>query len=201
MTKLEISISSTKYSIECSDEEIEIFKEITKSLNQKSNELMMRTGKISDLLLMFILLLINTNKELGIFNNFQENISKLIKNISPLLILKDEEKIDEKESLSSKLLFANIIKENEISGLEETTTAESTCNNFKETTAAEANIGKEASSELQEKDLVEIVTKNSNSDELENLKQENQKNSEETIKFIDEITELIEKLANNINMM
>ncbi len=111
MTKLDIAISSIKYSIEVSDEELDSFKKITSSLNEKTNELMMRTGKISDRLLLFILLLINLNKKEKVFNNFEENIIKLLKKIAPLLRNGD--------TLDSQLILASIILEHETEDIKE----------------------------------------------------------------------------------
>ncbi len=111
MTKLDIAISSIKYSIETSDEELESFKKIAKSLNEKTNELMMETGKISDRLLLFILLLVNLNKKEKIFNNFEENIIKLLKKIAPLL--------QNGDTLDSQLILASIILEHETENIKE----------------------------------------------------------------------------------
>jgi len=111
MTKLDISISSIKYTIECNDDEVESFKEIAKSLNKKTNEIMMNTGKVSDRLVLFILLLINTNKEQKIFNNFESNILKLMKTIAPLL--------NNNDNLEEQLIVGNIIKESQTSGIKE----------------------------------------------------------------------------------
>lgn len=111
MTKLDIAISSIKYSIEISDEELESFKKIAKSLNEKTNELMMDTGKISDRLLLFILLLINLNKREKIFNNFEENIIKLLKKAAPFL--------QNGDTLDSQLILASIIMEHETKNIEE----------------------------------------------------------------------------------
>lgn len=111
MTKLDISISSIKYTIECNDDEVESFKEIAKSLNKKTNEIMMNTGKISDRLILFILLLINTNKEQKVFNNFETNITKLLKTVAPLL--------NSNETLEEQLVISNIIKESQTSEIKE----------------------------------------------------------------------------------
>ncbi|MDD2840068.1 MAG: cell division protein ZapA [Rickettsiales bacterium] len=111
MTKLDISISSIKYTIECNDDEVESFKEIAKSLNKKTNEIMMNTGKISDRLILFILLLINTNKEQKIFNNFETNILKLLKTVAPLL--------NNNEGLDNQLIISNLIKESQTSNIKE----------------------------------------------------------------------------------
>ena len=54
MSKLDISISSIKYSLDVSDEEREAFIQLAKILNEKTNKLMMRTGKISDRLLNYL---------------------------------------------------------------------------------------------------------------------------------------------------
>ncbi len=105
MKKLDIAISSIKYSLEVSEEEAETFLKIVKSLNEKTNELMMRTGKISDRLLLFVILLINMNKQEKIFNNFEENIAKLLKKSAPLLLNRDN-------NLDSQLILASIISEN-----------------------------------------------------------------------------------------
>ena len=111
MTKLDVSISSIRYSIEVNNEELESFKDIIKSLNEKTNELMLETGKISDRLILFILLLININKREKIFDNFEKNIIKLLKNIAPLL--------NKNEDLDSQLILAGIITESQTSELKE----------------------------------------------------------------------------------
>ncbi|HSQ97432.1 MAG TPA: hypothetical protein VLL98_01805 [Rickettsiales bacterium] len=111
MTKLNISISSIKHTIECNDDETESFKEIVKSLNIKTNKIMMENGKISDRLILFIILLINANKEQKIFNNFETNILKLLKTIAPLLIGND--------TLENQLILSNIIKESQTSDIKE----------------------------------------------------------------------------------
>lgn len=111
MTKLNISISSIKHTIECNDDEVESFKEIIKFLNIKTNKIMMDTGKISDRLILFIILLINANKEQKIFNNFETNILKLLKTVAPLLAGND--------TLENQLIISNIIKESQTSELRE----------------------------------------------------------------------------------
>ncbi len=157
MTKLDIAISSIKYSLEVSEEELDIFIKIAKSLNEKTNKLMMKTGKISDRLLLFIILLINLNKKEKIFNNFEENIAKLLKKASPLL--------QNKDSLDSQLILAGIITENETQDMIENTSQES-----------------------------KIIDEN-----LSKIIEENNRINEETLKFIDDVIKIIEKLANNIN--
>lgn len=157
MTKLDIAISSIKYSLEVSEEELDIFIKIAKSLNEKTNKLMMKTGKISDRLLLFIILLINLNKKEKIFNNFEENIAKLLKKASPLL--------QNKDSLDSQLILAGIITENETQDIIE-------------------NISQE--SKITDENLSKII-------------EENNRINEETLKFIDDVIKIIEKLANNIN--
>jgi len=111
MTKLDIAISSIKYSIEISDEELENFKRIAKSLNEKTNELMIKVGKISDRLLLFILILISLNKKEKIFSNFEENIVMLLKKVAPLL--------QNGDSLDAQLVLSSIIIEHETGDLEE----------------------------------------------------------------------------------
>lgn len=111
MTKLDIAISSMKYSIETGDEELESFKEIAKSLNEKTNQLMIKTGRISDRLLLFILILINLNKKEKIFNNFEENIIKLLKKLVPLL--------QNGDNLESQLILSSIILEHETENIVE----------------------------------------------------------------------------------
>jgi hypothetical protein len=111
MIKLNISIGSIKHTIECNDDEVELFKDIIKSLNKKTNEIMMDTGKISDRLILFIILLINTNKEQKIFNNFEINILKLLKTVAPLLAGND--------GLENQLILSNIIKQSQTSNIEE----------------------------------------------------------------------------------
>lgn len=123
MTKLDISISSIRYSTEVEDEEIEGFESIIKSLNRKTIELMMKTGKISDRLLVFILLLINLNKRERLFQNFEENIVKLIKIAAPILAnarrMDPRENLTDSEKLDLELILSNIIVENDTSAIEE----------------------------------------------------------------------------------
>ena len=52
MIKLDFSIGSIKYSLDCDDDEAETFREIIKVLNTKTNEIMMNTGKIDDKLIL-----------------------------------------------------------------------------------------------------------------------------------------------------
>lgn len=149
MSKLDIAISSIKHSIEINDEELESFKKIISTLNKKTNELVMDTGKISDRLLLFILILIDTNKKEKIFDNFEENIIKLLKKVSPFF--------NNKNDLDTQLVLSSIIIENETQ-------------NLPEPKKPSANI------------------------EKENLEKD-------TIEFLDEITELITKLSNNIKTL
>lgn len=111
MTKLDFSIGTIKHSIECTEDELSAFKEIVSILNKKTNEIMMDTGKISDRLILFIILLINANKEQKIFNNFEEKILKLLKSVSNLL--------NSGENLDSQLILSNIIKQNQTANLKE----------------------------------------------------------------------------------
>lgn len=111
MTKLDIAISSIRDSIEINDDELESFKKIVKSLNEKTNMLMMQTGKISDRLLLFILILININKKERVIDNFEENIIKLIKKVVPLF--------QNGSHLDNQLILSSIIVENETSGIED----------------------------------------------------------------------------------
>lgn len=147
MTKLDIAISSITHSIEINDDELENFKKITKSLNEKTNMLMMKTGKISDRLMLFILILISINKKEKIINNFEENIIKLIREVVPLF--------KNGNDLDSQLVLSGIIIENETSNLKE-----------------------------------------ENNDEMNTKK--NEEDEKEIIMFLDEITDLINKLSNNI---
>ncbi len=149
MSKLDIAISSIKHSIEINDEELESFKKIISTLNKKTNELVMDTGKISDRLLLFILILIDTNKKEKIFDNFEENIIKLLKKISPFF--------NNKNDLDTQLVLSSIIVENETQNLPEP--------------------------KLPSQSL-----------EMENTEKD-------TIEFLDEITELITKLSNNIKTL
>ena len=111
MTKLNITIGSIRHSLEVDDEEVDIFLKIIKSLNEKTNKLKMKAGKINDRLLLFILLLINTNKKTKIFNNFEENIIKLLKTSTTSLQSNDD--------LDSQLIISSIITENENGNMEE----------------------------------------------------------------------------------
>lgn len=151
MTKLDIAVSSITHSIEINDEELESFKKIITSLNKKTNELVMETGKISDRLLLFILILINMNKKEKIFNNFEENIIKLLKKITPLF--------KNSINLDAQLILAGILSENE-------------------------------TETLPEPQSVETITEKQDT-EFE----------EEMIEFLDEVTELITKLSNNIKAL
>lgn len=149
MSKLDIAISSIKHSIEINDEELESFKKIISTLNKKTNELVMDTGKISDRLLLFILILIDTNKKEKIFDNFEENIIKLLKKVSPFF--------NNKNDLDTQLVLSSIIVENETQNLPEP----------------------KLPSQTLEKENTE----------------------KDTIEFLDEITELITKLSNNIKTL
>lgn len=111
MTKLDIAISSIRDSIEINDDELESFKKIVKSLNEKTNMLMMQTGKISDRLLLFILILININKKERLIDNFEENIIKLIKKVVPLF--------QNGSHLDNQLILSSIIVENETSEIKD----------------------------------------------------------------------------------
>ena len=111
MTKLDIAISSIRDSIEINDDELDSFKKIIKSLNEKTNMLMMQTGKISDRLLLFILILININKKERIIDNFEENIIKLIKKVVPLF--------QNGSHLDNQLILSSIIVENETSEIKD----------------------------------------------------------------------------------
>lgn len=151
MTKLDIAVSSITHSLEINDEELESFKKIITSLNKKTNELVMETGKISDRLLLFILILINMNKKEKIFNNFEKNIIALLKKITPLF--------KGGNNLDTQLILAGILSENE-------------------------------TETLPEPQSVETITEKQDT-EFE----------EDTIKFLDEVTELITKLSNNIKAL
>ncbi len=151
MTKLDIAVSSITHSLEINDEELESFKKIIASLNKKTNELVMETGKISDRLLLFILILINMNKKEKIFNNFEKNIIALLKKITPLF--------KGGNNLDTQLILAGILSENK-------------------------------TETLPEPQSVETITEKQDT-EFE----------EDTIKFLDEVTELITKLSNNIKAL
>ena len=69
----------------------------------------MNNRKISNRLIILILLLINANKEQKIFNNFESNIVKLLKSIAPLL--------NNNETLEEQLIISNIIKESQTSNI------------------------------------------------------------------------------------
>ena len=73
--------------------------------------LMMQTGKISDRLLLFILILININKKERIIDNFEENIIKLIKKVVPLF--------QNGSHLDNQLILSSIIVENETSEIKD----------------------------------------------------------------------------------
>ena len=111
MTKLDIAISSIRDSIEINDDELDSFKKIIKSLNEKTNMLIMQTGKISDRLLLFILILININKKERVIDNFEENIIKLIKKVVPLF--------QNGSHLDNQLILSSIIVENETSEIKD----------------------------------------------------------------------------------
>ena len=151
MTKLDIAISSITHSLEINEEELESFKKIITSLNKKTNELVMDTGKISDRLLLFVLILINMNKKEKIFNDFEKNIIILLKKIAPLF--------KGGNNLDTQLILAGILSENETES-------------------------------LPEPQLIET-----------NTKKQDIEFEEDTIKFLDEVTELITKLSNNIKAL
>lgn len=151
MTKLDIAVSSITHSLEINDEELESFKKIITSLNKKTNELVMETGKISDRLLLFVLILINMNKKEKIFNNFEKNIIALLKKITPLF--------KGGNNLDTQLILAGILSENE-------------------------------TETLPEPQSVETITEKQDTEFEEDI-----------IKFLDEVTELITKLSNNIKAL
>ena len=165
MTKLDFSIGTIKHSIECTEDELSAFKEIVSILNKKTNEIMMDTGKISDRLILFIILLINANKEQKIFNNFEEKILKLLKSVSNLL--------NSGDNLDSQLILSNIIKQNQTANLkEEAIVEDNKTNNLQ---IINQNI---------EKELLE--NKKNNDETLLFVDQ--------IIKFIEKLTNNIEKL-------
>ena len=165
MTKLDFSIGTIKHSIECNEDELSAFKEIVSTLNTKTNEIMMDTGKISDRLILFIILLINANKEQKIFNNFEEKILKLLKSVSNLL--------NSGDNLDSQLILSNIIKQNQTANLKEENIIEENKKNNSQTT--NQNI---------EKELLE--NKKNNDETLLFV--------DEIIKFIQKLTNNIDKL-------
>ena len=79
MTKLKVCISDMIHEIPVEDDEVENFKKIISELNIKTNKLFASTDGINTRLLLFLILLINQNKKLKIFNNFEDNIIKLDK--------------------------------------------------------------------------------------------------------------------------
>ena len=165
MTKLDFSIGTIKHSIECTEDELSAFKEIVSILNKKTNEIMMDTGKISDRLILFIILLINANKEQKIFSNFEEKILKLLKSVSNLL--------NSGDNLDSQLILSNIIKQNQTANLkEEAIVEDNKTNNLQ---IINQNI---------EKELLE--NKKNNDETLLFVDQ--------IIKFIEKLTNNIEKL-------
>ena len=165
MTKLDFSIGTIKHSIECTEDELSAFKEIVSILNKKTNEIMMDTGKISDRLILFIILLINANKEQKIFNNFEEKILKLLKSVSNLL--------NSGDNLDSQLILSNIIKQNQTANLKEENIIEE--NKTNNSQIINQNI---------EKELLE--NKKNNDETLLFVDQ--------IIKFIEKLTNNIEKL-------
>ena len=165
MTKLDFSIGTIKHSIECTEDELSAFKEIVSILNKKTNEIMMDTGKISDRLILFIILLINANKEQKIFNNFEEKILKLLKSVSNLL--------NSGDNLDSQLILSNIIKQNQTANLKEENIIEENKTN-----------NSQVNNQNIEKELLE--NKKNNDETLLFVDQ--------IIKFIEKLTNNIEKL-------
>ena len=165
MTKLDFSIGTIKHSIECTEDELSAFKEIVSILNKKTNEIMMDTGKISDRLILFIILLINANKEQKIFSNFEEKILKLLKSVSNLL--------NSGDNLDSQLILSNIIKQNQTANLKEEAIVEDNKTN---------NL--QIINQTIEKELLE--NKKNNDETLLFVDQ--------IIKFIEKLTNNIEKL-------
>ena len=165
MTKLDFSIGTIKHSIECTEDELSAFKEIVSILNKKTNEIMMDTGKISDRLILFIILLINANKEQKIFNNFEEKILKLLKSVSNLL--------NSGDNLDSQLILSNIIKQNQTANLKEENIIEENKTN-----------NSQVNNQNIEKELLE--NKKNNDETLLFVDQ--------IIKFIEKLTNNIDKL-------
>ncbi len=165
MTKLDFSIGTIKHSIECTEDELSAFKEIVSTLNTKTNEIMMDTGKISDRLILFIILLINANKEQKIFNNFEEKILKLLKSVSNLL--------NSGDNLDSQLILSNIIKQNQTANLKEEIIVEENKTN-----------NSQVNNQNIEKELLE--NKKNNDETLLFVDQ--------IIKFIEKLTNNIDKL-------
>jgi len=111
MTKLDISISSIKYTIDCSDEEKKMFEDLVRILNIRANELMLKIGKINDKFILFVLLLISQNKKERLFENFEENMIILLKQLKSVL------NVVQNNDLEGQLILSNIIKENETKNL------------------------------------------------------------------------------------
>jgi cell division protein ZapA (FtsZ GTPase activity inhibitor) len=171
MIDIDVFISSIKCKLNIDEEEKELFLNITKSLNQKTNELSLDVGKINDRLVLFILLLINANKEKKIIDNFEKKIIELLKAIVPLML---NAPILECESLlDSQLVFANILEENKIKNI----------------------ILKEENNEVYNHLLKPLEIKNENKE----ITEKELKNDKEMIVFLEEVTNIIKMLANNLD--
>ena len=109
--KFNIKIGTIDEKIEIKEEQEEYIKKACDAINKKYEKLLIHSGNIDIRLFLFIILLINQNKKLKVFNNFEDNIIKLLKPLSILL------KNTENQPLQSQLVYSNMILEISTSSL------------------------------------------------------------------------------------
>ena len=187
MTKLKVCISDMIHEIPVEDDEVENFKKIISELNIKTNKLFASTDGINTRLLLFLILLINQNKKLKIFNNFEDNIIKLAKSISRLLA-------NTGHTLESQLITSNIIVEHDTSGLQEEIQEE--INNEEIQKIINESQAKIDKLEAEKQEIIDNMNKKINL-----ITEQNNKELQENITFVDDLIKILEKLANNINSL
>jgi hypothetical protein len=98
MVNLDISIGSIKSNVMVNDGELADFEDLVKFLNLKVNELHMEVGRINDRLIFFAIILIITNKKAKVFNNFRNDIVRLLREMTKFFSpLKDGENAENAE--------------------------------------------------------------------------------------------------------
>lgn len=121
MKDLNIAIGTIKHTLQINSEEEQLFLEISNILNKKINNLRFQTG-IDDLLLIFIVTLINSNKENKIFDNFENKIIQLLKKIAPIFLgIKNSSKdLLDTKNLIHQLILSSLFIENKTKELQVT---------------------------------------------------------------------------------
>lgn len=114
MTNVKISIGQIVETIDVPDEDREVIENIARELNKEVNEYSFSIGRVDTRILLFILLLINTNKKERLISNFSDKIFSLLKAIIPLLSIS---KVSDDSSFKRNLILANLIKKNEANSI------------------------------------------------------------------------------------